>query len=219
VVAPRVTQALARQLRPGSRAYYEIWLDGQKQVSTEAEEPFYGDRYLPRKFKVAVGLSTDNCVDIWAQDVGLLAIVKAGRLQGYNLLVGGGLGMTHIKGDTTARLAEPLGFVPLEHGVEAVRLVAQIFRDHGNRSDRRLSRYISGYRRQNAHTDRRLPCHHAGHDAQGSPADRRIPRNVSGYDAQSAAADRRFPRNISGVSKSPRADRRLPRDLPGYGAQ
>ena len=136
----RVAEALAQQLRPGSRAYYEIWLDGEKQVSTEAEEPFYGDRYLPRKFKVAVGLSTDNCVDIWAQDVGLLAIVKAGRLQGYNLLVGGGLGMTHNKGDTTARLAEPLGFVPLEHGVEAVRLVAQIFRDHGNRSDRRHAR-------------------------------------------------------------------------------
>jgi sulfite reductase (ferredoxin) len=136
----QVAEALALQLRPGSRAYHEIWLDGEKQLSSAEEEPFYGDHYLPRKFKAAVGLSTDNCVDIWAQDVGLLAIVRDGRLEGFNLLVGGGLGMTHNKGDTTARLAEPLGFVPAEHGVEAVRLVASIFRDHGDRSDRRHAR-------------------------------------------------------------------------------
>jgi sulfite reductase beta subunit-like hemoprotein len=135
-----VAEALALELRPGTRAYHEIWLDGEKQVSTEAEEPFYRDQYLPRKFKTAVGLSTDNCVDIWAQDVGLLAVVRDGRITGFNLLVGGGLGMTHNKGDTTARLAEPLGFVPTEHGVEAVRIVAAIFRDHGNRSDRRHAR-------------------------------------------------------------------------------
>jgi sulfite reductase beta subunit-like hemoprotein len=135
-----VAEALARELRPETKAYYEIWLDGQKQVSTEQEEPFYRDVYLPRKFKAAVGLSTDNCVDIWAQDVGLLAIVRDGRITGYNLLVGGGLGMTHNKGDTTARLAEVLGFVPTEHAVEAVRIVAAIFRDHGNRSDRRHAR-------------------------------------------------------------------------------
>ncbi len=67
-------------------------------------------------------------------------IVRDGRIQGFNLLVGGGLGMTHHKGDTAARLAEPLGFVPSEHAVEAVRLVAAIFRDHGNRSDRRHAR-------------------------------------------------------------------------------
>ncbi len=136
----KVAQAMALELRPGTQAYYEIWLDGKKEVSTEREEPFYGDRYLPRKFKTAVGLSTDNCVDIWSQDVGLLAIVDGGRITGFNLLVGGGLGMTHNKGDTTARLAEPLGFVATEHGVEAARIVAAIFRDHGNRSDRRHAR-------------------------------------------------------------------------------
>ena len=135
-----VAEALAVELRPGTRAYHEIWLDGEKQESSEQEEPFYRDRYLPRKFKTAVGLSTDNCVDIWAHDVGLLAIVEDGRIRGFNLLVGGGLGMTHHKGDTAARLAEPLGFVPTEHGVEAVRIVAAIFRDHGNRSDRRHAR-------------------------------------------------------------------------------
>ncbi len=136
----QVAEALARELRPSSRAYHEIWLDGEKQVSSEQEEPFYGDRYLPRKFKTAVGLSVDNCVDIYSQDVGLLAIVTDGRIRGFNLLVGGGLGMTHHKADTTARLAEPLGWVPTPHGVEAVRIVAALFRDHGNRSDRRHAR-------------------------------------------------------------------------------
>ncbi|MFN2568872.1 MAG: NADPH-dependent assimilatory sulfite reductase hemoprotein subunit [Candidatus Dormibacteria bacterium] len=135
-----VAEEIARELRPQSGAYHEIWLDGEKQVSTQSEEPFYGDRYLPRKFKTAVGLSIDNCVDIYSQDVGLLTIVSDGRIQGFNLLVGGGLGMTHHKADTTARLAQPLGFVPLAHGVQAVRLVAAIFRDHGNRSDRRHAR-------------------------------------------------------------------------------
>jgi sulfite reductase beta subunit-like hemoprotein len=139
-VVREIAEAIASDLRPGSRAYHEIWLDGEKQISTEEEEPFYGDRYLPRKFKTAVGLSIDNCVDIYSQDVGLLAIVADGRIQGFNLLVGGGLGMTHHKADTTARLAQPLGFVPTAHGVEAVRLVAAIFRDHGNRSDRRHAR-------------------------------------------------------------------------------
>ena len=139
-VVRQVAEALAMELRPSSRAYHEIWLDGEKQVSSGEEEPFYGDRYLPRKFKTAVGLSVDNCVDIYSQDVGLLAIVSEGRIRGFNLLVGGGLGMTHNKADTTARLAEPLGFVPIDHGVEAVRIVAAIFRDHGNRSDRRHAR-------------------------------------------------------------------------------
>ena len=136
----QVAETLARELRPSSHAYHEIWLDGQKQISSEHEEPFYGDRYLPRKFKTAVGLSIDNCVDIYSQDVGLLAVVVDGRIQGFNLLVGGGLGMTHNKGDTTARLAEPLGFLHTAHGVDAVRIVAAIFRDHGNRSDRRHAR-------------------------------------------------------------------------------
>jgi sulfite reductase beta subunit-like hemoprotein len=139
-VVREVAEALAQELRPSSRAYHEIWLDGEKQVSSAEEEPFYGDRYLPRKFKTAVGLSVDNCVDIYSQDVGLLAVVSEGRIQGFNLLVGGGLGMTHNKADTTARLAQPLGFVPTDRGVEAVRIVAAIFRDHGNRSDRRHAR-------------------------------------------------------------------------------
>ncbi len=133
-------RGIAEKLRPASKAYHEIWLDGERQVSTEEEEPFYGDVYLPRKFKTGVALSTDNCVDIWSQDVGLVAIVEGRTVRGYNVLVGGGLGMTHHKADTTARLAQPLGFVEPAHAVEAVRIVAGIFRDHGNRADRRHAR-------------------------------------------------------------------------------
>jgi sulfite reductase beta subunit-like hemoprotein len=130
-------RGIAERLRPASKAYYEIWLDGEKQVATEEEEPFYGDVYLPRKFKTGVALASDNCVDIWSQDVGLVAIVDGRAVRGFNVLVGGGLGMTHHKADTTA---QPLGFVPAEHAVEAVRIVAGIFRDHGNRADRRHAR-------------------------------------------------------------------------------
>jgi sulfite reductase beta subunit-like hemoprotein len=133
-------EGIAERLRPASRAYHEIWLDGERQVSTEEEEPFYGDAYLPRKFKTGVALSTDNCVDIWSQDVGLVAVVDGRTVRGFNLLVGGGLGMTHHKADTAARLAQPLGFVAAEQAVEAVRIVAAIFRDHGNRADRRHAR-------------------------------------------------------------------------------
>jgi sulfite reductase (ferredoxin) len=136
----RVARAIAEELRPRSRAYHEIWLDGEKQASTEEEEPFYGDQYLPRKFKTAVGLASDNCVDIYAHDVGLLALVIAGEVHGFNLLVGGGQGMTHHKANTAAHLAQPLAFVPAAHAVESVRAVAAIFRDYGNRADRRHAR-------------------------------------------------------------------------------
>ncbi len=136
----RAAERIADELNPKSRAYYEIWLDEEQQVNTQVEEPFYGKQYLPRKFKTGVALSTDNCIDIYSQDAGLLAVVDGETIRGFNVLVGGGLGMTHGKGDTLARLAEPLGFVAEEHGAAAIRHVAAIFRDHGNRADRRHAR-------------------------------------------------------------------------------
>ena len=136
----QTARQVAADLAPHSRAYHEIWLDEEKVVSTRPEEPFYGDRYLPRKFKVGIALPHDNCVDVYTQDCGLIAIVSGGAVRGFNLLVGGGMGMTHAKPDTFAKLAEPLGFVALDHAVEAVRTVAAIFRDHGNRADRRHAR-------------------------------------------------------------------------------
>ncbi len=133
---------VASQLRPASRAYHEIWLGEQKLESgaPENEEPFYGQQYLPRKFKVGVALPGDNSADIYTQDVGIIPLIEDGRLRGANLLVGGGLGMTHLKADTFARLATRLGSVEPEAVVEATITVASIFRDFGNRKDRRHAR-------------------------------------------------------------------------------
>jgi len=140
-----LAQAIAEALRPRSSAYYEIWLDGEPQPTaagpgTPAEEPLYGATYLPRKFKVGVGLPEDNSVDVHSQDVGLLGIVEDGTLVGVDVLVGGGLGMTHRKPETYARLGSPLGYVPWDGAVQATRVVCEMFRDLGDRSDRRHAR-------------------------------------------------------------------------------
>ncbi len=131
---------LAAALRPRTNAYHEIWLGEDKVVSTKEEEDFYGDQYLPRKFKTAIALDSDNCVDVHACDVGLIAITEGDAVVGYQVIVGGGLGLTHEKASTFARLGDSLGFVQPEHAIDAVRTVAMIFRDHGNRSDRKHAR-------------------------------------------------------------------------------
>lgn len=131
---------LAASLRPETRAYHEIWLGEEQVVSTKQDESFYGSQYLPRKFKVAVALDTDNCVDVYSCDCGLIAVTRGERITGYQLLVGGGMGLSHEKASTFARLATPMGFVSPEHAVESVRLVAEIFRDNGNRTDRKHAR-------------------------------------------------------------------------------
>lgn len=140
----QLARAIARELRPATGAYHEIWIDGEKMLTSDDArpdaEPFYATSYLPRKFKTSVAIDTDNSVDAWAADCGLVGVTDAGRVEGYNLLVGGGLGMTHKRADTFARLATPIAFVGPEHAVEAVRAVASIFRDFGNRSDRRHAR-------------------------------------------------------------------------------
>jgi sulfite reductase (ferredoxin) len=136
----KVAHDIAVALRPSTKAYHEIWLEGEKVVTTKEEEPFYGATYLPRKFKVAVAASHDNCVDVFTQDVGLVAIVKDGDVEGFNLIVGGGQGMTNRRPDTFAALGQPMGFVSVENGIRAVKSVAAVFRDHGNRSDRKHAR-------------------------------------------------------------------------------
>lgn len=137
-VVQQEARKIAEVLRPESKAYHEIWLDQEKVADTQ--EPFYGDTYLPRKFKTAVACGCDNCVDVYTQDCGLVAVFEAGVLQGYNVVVGGGQGMTNRQADTFAALAQPLGFVAPEHGAAAVKTVAAVFRDFGNRSDRRHAR-------------------------------------------------------------------------------
>jgi len=140
VALRELAREIAVQLRPASRAYYEIWLDEEKVVSTAEEEPFYGAQYLPRKFKSGIALDSDNCIDIYSHDCGLIALQNGNGIGAFNLLAGGGMGITHNKPDTIARLASPIGRVSVADAIEAVRTVAAIFRDHGNRADRRHAR-------------------------------------------------------------------------------
>jgi len=132
-------------LLPKTRAYYEVWLDEEKLADKKLEEdPLYQDRYLPRKFKIAIAIPPNNDVDVLANDLGLIAIIENDELKGFNIGIGGGLGTTHGNPDTYPRLATVIGFVPVTAGDErlfkAVYEIVTIQRDYGNRSDRKLSR-------------------------------------------------------------------------------
>lgn len=135
-----LAKELSEALTPSTAAYREIWLDGECVDSSRETEPFYGSQYLPRKFKTGLALPEDDSAEVHAQDVGLVGIVEAGDLRGANVLVGGGAGLTHRKAHTFARLATPLGYVERVHLVDCVRVVAGMFRDFGDRTDRRHSR-------------------------------------------------------------------------------
>ena len=135
-LAAQLTEAMA----PSTHAYHEVWLDGECVDSSREEEPLYGPAYLPRKFKTGLGLPEDDSADVRGQDVGLVGIVEGDALRGVNVLVGGGSGLTHRKPETYARLATPLGFVDRENAVAAVQTIAAIYRDFGDRTDRRHAR-------------------------------------------------------------------------------
>ena len=129
-------------LLPKTRAYYEIWLDEEKLTDRkEEEDPFYQDRYLPRKFKIGIVIPPNNDIDVLTNDLGLIAIIENNELKGFNIAIGGGLGATHGNAETYPRLASLLGFVPAnEQLYKAVYEIGTIQRDYGNRSDRKLSR-------------------------------------------------------------------------------
>jgi len=133
---------IANLLLPKTNAYYEIWLDGEKIVEKELEkDPLYENRYMPRKFKVAIAIPPDNDVDVLANDLGLIAIIENGELKGFNLAIGGGMSATHGNPDHYPRLASVLGFVSSkEKLLKAVYEVLTIQRDYGNRSDRKVAR-------------------------------------------------------------------------------
>ncbi len=139
--------AISRHLTPNTTAYYEIWLDGEKEHDSRAkaevkdEEPIYTHRYLPRKFKIAVAIPPYNDVDVFANDIGLIAIVEDGKLAGYNIAVGGGLGMTHGEPATYPRLGSVIGFVPANQAVDACEKILTIQRDYGCRSNRKHARF------------------------------------------------------------------------------
>jgi sulfite reductase (NADPH) hemoprotein beta-component len=127
---------------PKTKAYYEIWLDEEQILNKEDEkDPLYEDRYLPRKFKIGIAIPPDNDVDVFGNDIGLIAIIENNKLKGFNIAAGGGLSTTHGNPQTYARLASMLGFVDTEEKVlKAVYEIITIQRDFGNRSDRKLAR-------------------------------------------------------------------------------
>jgi sulfite reductase (NADPH) hemoprotein beta-component len=131
---------LSELLLPRTRAYHEIWLDGEKVTGGEEVEPIYGSTYLPRKFKAAIVVPPQNDVDVFAHDLGFIAIVEDGRLAGFNVTVGGGLGATHGDPATYPRLADLLGFLVPEQLLAVAEAVVTIQRDHGDRSERKHAR-------------------------------------------------------------------------------
>jgi sulfite reductase (NADPH) hemoprotein beta-component len=134
-------EALSKHLLPNSRAYYEIWLDEEKVAgSGEEEEPIYGAVYLPRKFKIGFAVPPSNDVDVFAQDLGYIAIIEDGRLAGYNVSVGGGMGATHGDPETYPRLANVIGFITPDQVIAVGEAVVTTQRDWGNRAVRKRAR-------------------------------------------------------------------------------
>ncbi len=125
---------------PKTRAYHEIWLDDELVAGGEEKEPMYGPTYLPRKFKTAFALPPHNDVDIFSQDLGFIAIEEHGKLAGYNVTVGGGLGMSHGNEDTFPRLADVLGFIPVDKVNPVGEAVLTTQRDYGDRTNRKHAR-------------------------------------------------------------------------------
>ncbi len=154
-------QNIADLLTAQTGAYYEIWLDGEKAISAEEnpevkaarqrngngtiihdnEEPIYGTHYMPRKFKICVTVPGDNSVDLYSQDLTLVVITnKKKQLEGFNIFAGGGLGRTHGKEETFARLADPIGYVAKDDVYDIVKAIVATQRDYGDRTDRRHAR-------------------------------------------------------------------------------
>ncbi|KAK2434825.1 sulfite reductase [ferredoxin], chloroplastic [Trifolium repens] len=158
--AQETAENIAALLAPQSGFYYDVWVDGERIMSaespevvqarndnshgtnfTDSPEPIYGTQFLPRKFKIAVTVPTDNSVDILTNDIGVVVVTDDnGEPQGFNLYVGGGMGRTHRQESTFPRLAEPLGYVPKEDILYAVKAIVVTQRENGRRDDRKYSR-------------------------------------------------------------------------------
>ena len=129
-------------LLPKTQSYYEVFIDGEKIYERSAEaDPLYEDRYLPRKFKIAIAIPPSNDVDVFTNDIGLIAVVENNELKGFNIAIGGGLATTHGNPNTYSRLGSIIGFTDTEEKtLKAVYEILTIQRDFGNRVDRKLSR-------------------------------------------------------------------------------
>jgi sulfite reductase (NADPH) hemoprotein beta-component len=138
-----LARAISDHLEPHTGAYREIWLDGERLAGGHEEgvEPIYGKTYLPRKFKIAVAVPPSNDVDVFANDLGFIAIADdAGQVEGWNVTAGGGMGMTHGESDTYPRTADVLGFCQTRDAVAVAEAVVTVQRDWGNRANRKHAR-------------------------------------------------------------------------------
>lgn len=133
--------ALSAHLTPATSAYHEIWLDKKRVTREPDHEPLYGATYLPRKFKIAFAIPPRNDVDIFANDLGFIAISDGGEVAGYNVTVGGGMGVTHGDAATYPRLADVLGFCTPEQVLDIGSAIVTIQRDHGDRLERKHARF------------------------------------------------------------------------------
>lgn len=137
-------EKLSRHLEPQTRAYHEIWLDEEKVADSregEEQEPIYGKVYLPRKFKIGIAVPPANEVDVFSQDLGLIAIEEKGKLVGFNVAVGGGMGMTHGDPKTYPQLGRIVGFATPDQVVDVAEKTVTIQRDYGDRSVRKHARF------------------------------------------------------------------------------
>ncbi|MED4163668.1 assimilatory sulfite reductase (NADPH) hemoprotein subunit [Halalkalibacterium halodurans] len=138
------SKKLSDDLLPRTRAYHEIWLDEERVAGTpEAEEvePMYGPLYLPRKFKIGIAVPPSNDIDVFSQDLGFIAIVEDDKLVGFNVAIGGGMGMTHGDKATYPQLAKVIGFCKPEQIYDVAEKIITIQRDYGNRSVRKNARF------------------------------------------------------------------------------
>ncbi|MGE6377106.1 assimilatory sulfite reductase (NADPH) hemoprotein subunit [Peribacillus muralis] len=138
------SKKLSDYLLPRTRAYHEIWLDEEKIAGTpevEVVEPMYGPLYLPRKFKIGIAVPPSNDIDVYSQDLGFIAIVESGELVGFNIAIGGGMGMTHGDKATYPQLAKVIGFCEPDRILDVAEKVITIQRDYGNRSVRKNARF------------------------------------------------------------------------------
>ncbi|MGG4491149.1 assimilatory sulfite reductase (NADPH) hemoprotein subunit [Metabacillus idriensis] len=139
-----LSRKLSDDLLPRTRAYHEIWLDEEKVAGTpdiEEVEPMYGALYLPRKFKIGIAVPPSNDIDVFSQDLGFIAIVEEGRLTGFNVAIGGGMGMSHGDKATYPQLAKVIGFCAPHQIVDVAEKIITIQRDYGNRSVRKNARF------------------------------------------------------------------------------
>jgi sulfite reductase (NADPH) hemoprotein beta-component len=140
----QVALAVNDHLTPKTKAYYKIWVNDEQvagPVEDITEEPIYGKTYLPRKFKITFAIPPYNDTDVYAHDIGLIAIEEKGQLAGFNFTIGGGMGMTFGDENTYPRIGDLIGYAPTEKVVDVCEKLLTIQRDYGNRENRKLSRF------------------------------------------------------------------------------